>query len=93
MSTLPNTSTWYIYMLLCADGSLYTGITTDCDRRLKEHNESNKLGAKYTRPRRPVALAWSEEVASRSLASKREYQIKQYSRAKKLALISGFSSS
>ncbi|WP_084629055.1 GIY-YIG nuclease family protein [Neptunomonas japonica] len=90
MSTLSNSPTWYIYILRCADGSLYTGITTDCDRRLKEHNESNTLGAKYTRPRRPVVLVWSEAVVSRSLASKREYQIKQYSRVKKLALINSF---
>ncbi|WP_293267496.1 GIY-YIG nuclease family protein [Neptunomonas sp.] len=87
MSTLSNTSTWYIYILCCADGSLYTGITTDCDRRLKEHNECNKLGAKYTRPRRPVVLVWSEAVASRSLACQREHQIKQLGRVKKLALI------
>ena len=82
-----NSPVWYIYMLLCADGSLYTGITTDCERRLKEHNGNNKLGAKYTRARRPVVLVWKEASGCRSLAGKREYQIKQYSREKKLALI------
>ncbi|WP_090728816.1 GIY-YIG nuclease family protein [Neptunomonas qingdaonensis] len=84
-----NSPTWYIYILLCADGSLYTGITTDCDRRLKEHNESRTLGAKYTRTRRPVTMVWREDAGSRSLASKREYAIKQLSRAKKLALFGG----
>ncbi len=84
---LHNSSTWYIYILLCADDSLYTGITTDCERRLKEHNESPLLGAKYTRTRRPVAMVWREGAASRSLAAKREYAIKRLSRAKKLALL------
>lgn len=89
LPTLHNSPTWYIYILLCADGSLYTGITTDCDRRLKEHNESLSLGAKYTRARRPVTMVWRENVANRSLASKREYAIKQLSRSKKLALFGG----
>ncbi len=84
---LNNPPTWYIYILLCADGSLYTGITTDCERRLKEHNQSNRLGAKYTRVRRPVSLLWKEMSVSRSMASKREYEIKKYTRDKKLALI------
>ena len=87
--TLSNSPIWYIYILLCADGSLYTGITTDCARRLKEHNESRSLGAKYTRTRRPVAMVWRENVVSRSLASRREYAIKQLSRTKKLALFGG----
>lgn len=70
---------------------MYTGITTDCDRRLREHNESPSLGAKYTRTRRPVSMVWRENVANRSLAAKREYAIKQLSRAKKLALFGGTS--
>lgn len=70
----------------CADGTLYTGITTDLDRRLREHNENDK-GAKYTRARRPVSCVYNEQVESRSTAAKREYQIRQLSRQQKLALI------
>ena len=77
---------WYVYIVECADGSLYTGISTDVDRRLLEHNYSLKA-AKYTRSRRPVKLVWSKEVANRSEASKEEYKIKRLSRKKKLALI------
>jgi len=76
-----------VYIVRCADGTLYTGIATDVARRIKEHNHSNK-GAKYTRTRRPVTLVHSEVFDDRSAASKREYQIKkQMSRAEKLALI------
>ena len=74
-------------MLECSDGTLYTGITTDIERRLDEHNNSPK-GAKYTRARRPVALVYSEELESRSEASKREYFIKhKMSRKEKLELV------
>jgi len=76
-----------VYIVRCADGTLYTGIATDVARRIKEHNHSNK-GAKYTRTRRPVTLVHSEIFDDRSAASKREYQIKKrMSRAEKLALI------
>ena len=78
----------YVYMLRCGDDSLYTGYTTDLDRRVWEHNHSNK-GAKYTRSRRPVVLVHSESYSSRSEAMKREYAIKQLSRADKLKLIGG----
>ena len=74
-------------MLECSDGTLYTGITTDLERRLDEHNTSNK-GAKYTRARRPVVLVYFEEVENRSLASKREFSIKKMSRTKKINLFS-----
>lgn len=77
---------WYTYILQCVDDSLYTGITTDLDRRLSEHNTSNK-GAKYTRTRRPVILKYWETFDSRSTASQREYEIKQLSRKSKLNLI------
>ena len=77
---------WYVYIVECADGSLYTGISTDVQRRLLEHNFSSK-GAKYTRSKRPVRLVWSKEVADRSEASIEEYRIKKLSRKKKLALI------
>ena len=78
---------YFVYMLECADGTLYTGITTDLERRLDEHNNSSK-GAKYTRARRPVILVYSEALETRSLASKREFLIKKLSRNKKLVLIS-----
>lgn len=79
-------SKWYVYIVECADGSLYTGITTDVSRRLLEHNYSFKA-AKYTRSRRPVRMVWSKEVSDRSHASKEEYRIKKLSRKKKLDLI------
>ena len=79
---------YYTYILLCADNTLYTGITTDLERREEEHNNSDK-GAKYTRVRRPVKLVYSEKFEDRSTASKREYYIKKkMSRAEKLKLIS-----
>jgi len=67
---------YYLYMVLCADDTLYTGITTDLERRVEEHNSSNK-GAKYTRARRPVILVYNEVYENRSEASKREYFIKK----------------
>lgn len=77
---------YYLYILQCADDSLYTGITVDVDRRLSEHNDS-KLGAKYTKARRPVMLVYTKEFVDRSTASKEENRIKQLSRAEKLELI------
>jgi len=84
-----NTSTnWFVYILACNDNSLYTGITTDLERRLQEHNEGNK-GSKYTRARRPVKLVYSEPASDRSTASQREIQLKSLSSEKKRALIKG----
>tara|TARA_B110000902_G_C13996308_1_gene470886 strand:- start:239 stop:496 length:258 start_codon:yes stop_codon:yes gene_type:complete len=77
---------WWVYIVACSDGSLYTGITTDQVRRIAEHNDSKK-GAKYTRNRRPVDLVYSEMLPNRSAASKREYEIKKLSRYDKLKLI------
>jgi putative endonuclease len=77
---------WFVYILECADGTLYTGITTDLDRRLAEHNEG-KLGARYTRVRRPVKLRYSEQFENRSEASKAEARTKKLSRKQKQALI------
>jgi len=77
---------WYVYILQCADKTLYTGITVDLARRLEEHN-SSQLGAKYTRARRPVKMVYSKKFRSRSAASKAEYQIKKLSRENKLKLI------
>jgi len=78
---------WVVYILRCADNSLYTGITTDIKRRIIEHNNDNKKGAKYTRVRRPVALVYVEKRDSRADASRREYQLKKLSRDKKQQLI------
>ena len=77
---------YYVYILECSDKTLYTGIATDLQRRLDEHNNSDK-GAKYTKIRRPLKLMYSEESENRSSASKREYEIKKLSRKKKLELI------
>lgn len=77
---------YYLYVLKCADKTLYTGITVDLPRRIKEHN-AGKLGAKYTRGRRPVRLVYSKKFRSRSTASKAEFKIKQLSRKEKLKLI------
>lgn len=78
---------WQVYIVRCADGSLYTGIARDLERRITEHNTDKGQGASYTRSRRPVRLVYQEPASDRSAASKREYQIKQLSRAQKLALI------
>lgn len=80
---------YYVYIVQCADNTLYTGIAIELERRMSEHNHSDK-GAKYTRARRPVTLVYSEEYLNRSLASKREYEIKKkMSRTAKLELIAG----
>jgi len=76
---------YFLYILQCADDTLYTGITTDLDRRIKEHNNS-KLGAKYTKIRRPVKLVYSQQFTDRSEASKEESRIKKLSRQQKLSL-------
>lgn len=79
---------WHIYILRCADDTLYTGVTTDLVRRVSEHNESLK-GAKYTRVRRPVSLVYSEVFEDRSTACVREAAIKKLSREEKSKLIKG----
>lgn len=76
---------WVVYMLRCGDGSLYTGCTNDLPRRLEAHQSGR--GAKYTRGRPPVALAYREEVPDRSAALRREAAIKRLTRQQKLALI------
>ncbi len=75
----------FVYILVCADGTLYTGWTTDVERRLEEHNAGR--GARYTRGRRPVELAYYEEVADRSTALRREAALRRLRRSEKLALI------
>lgn len=81
------TPAWTVYILRCSDGSLYTGITRDVARRVEEHNAKGRPGARYTRSRCPVVLVYQEPAASRSLASQREYRIKQLPRSAKLALV------
>ena len=78
---------WFVYILRCADGTLYSGITTDPDRRIRQHNGELVGGAKYTRNRRPVELVWQEPHLDRSAASKRESLLKKLSRKAKLQLI------
>lgn len=75
----------YTYILSCADGSLYTGYTTDLTRRVEVHNAGK--GAKYTRSRLPVQLVYFEEFETESEAKKRECAVKKLTRAEKLALI------
>jgi putative endonuclease len=81
-----NEGMYFLYIVKCADKTLYTGITVDLDRRIKEHN-SSALGAKYTRARRPVRLVYSKKFRNRSAASKAESKIKNLTRAEKLELI------
>jgi putative endonuclease len=78
---------WTVYILRCADGSLYTGVTRDIARRVVEHNSSGRLAARYTRARRPVVLVYKEAVRTRASACRREYRIKQLSRIEKLILV------
>ncbi|MEE4662100.1 MAG: GIY-YIG nuclease family protein [Halieaceae bacterium] len=77
---------WQVYLLRCADGTLYTGVTRDLPRRLRQHNGELAGGARYTRGRRPVSLLWSEAVADRAAAQAREAEIKKLSRLEKLLL-------
>ena len=79
-------SGWHVYILKCSDDTLYTGITTDIKRRFAEHEAG--IGAKYTKGRSPLTLIYSEECKDRSLASKRELEIKSLSKKQKLALLS-----
>ena len=73
---------YWVYQVRCADGTFYTGITTDAVRRIKEHNASAR-GARYTKTRRPVELVYSEMALSRGEAQKREYILRHLSHAEK----------
>lgn len=75
---------WWVYILQCVDGTLYTGMAADVDRRVKVHNQGR--GAKYTRGRRPVRVVYRESCASRGQALRREAAIKKLTRAEKLDL-------
>ena len=80
---------WYVYLLRCADDTLYAGCTTDPQRRLEQHNAGR--GAKYTRTRRPVTLVYVEQAEDHSQALRREAALKRLSRKEKLALIAASS--
>jgi putative endonuclease len=80
---------WYVYIIECSDGTLYTGITTDVNKRIETHNKGK--GAKYTRGRTPVVLLISFSVESKVVALKEEYRIKQLTRADKLLLVNKLS--
>ncbi|KLH96139.1 GIY-YIG nuclease family protein [Brevibacillus formosus] len=86
---IPSSKSHYVYILSCADGTLYTGYTTELIRRLAAHNEGK--GAKYTRGRGPVELLYWEEGADRSWGLRREESIKRLTRKKKEELIGGAS--
>jgi len=73
---------YFLYILRCNDGTYYTGISTDVNRRLKEHNQSS-IGAKYTKTRRPVTLLYSKVIGTRSEACKEEHRVKRLSRKEK----------
>ena len=79
------TDTWHVYIIRCADDTLYTGITKNVDKRIQKHNAGN--GAKYTKGRLPVKLVYKQKVGSHSAALKREHQIKSLPRKEKLALL------
>jgi predicted GIY-YIG superfamily endonuclease len=81
----PASDVWFVYVLRCADGSLYTGITKDVDRRCRQHNAGT--ASRYTRSRRPTCLVYQEAHPNRSAALKREAAIKSLSRREKMALI------
>ncbi|MDR3546926.1 MAG: GIY-YIG nuclease family protein [Candidatus Pacebacteria bacterium] len=80
---------YFLYILECADTTLYTGSTNDLERRLQQHNHS-KRGARYTKARRPVRLLYTEEFPTRGDALRRESEIKSWRRGEKLALIQSF---
>ena len=75
--------TWHVYVVVCFDNSFYCGITTNIERRIKQHNGELSGGAKYTRSRRPCRLVYKEKAENRSTASKREYWFKKLSRKQK----------
>lgn len=87
MNMVADKDRWHVYLLRCADDSLYTGVTKDLEQRLAQHNAGK--GAKYTRGRRPVALVWSQSAESHGEALRQEILIKKLGRAEKLRLIVG----
>ena len=86
-TVLTDTKQWFVYILRCADNSLYTGVALDVNKRLEQHNGLDKNGAKYTQARRPVKLVYQESCQSRSEACQREYAIKSLKKHQKELLI------
>ncbi|EGM68093.1 GIY-YIG nuclease family protein [Shewanella sp. HN-41] len=86
-SEIEQVSMWYLYLIRCANGHLYTGITTDVTRRFNEHQSNGPKAAKYLRGKGPLTLMYQEQVGTRSDALKREIAVKKLGRAQKLALI------
>lgn len=86
MTKSKESADWFVYILECSDKTLYTGITTNIEKRVAQHN-NGKEGAKYTRVRRPVKCVYSESKKNRSEASKREHAIKKLTRLEKVKLI------
>jgi len=82
-----NSKSWFVYILRCVDNTLYTGVTKDVDKRLRQHNGFLKNGAKYTHSRRPVKLVYQEISNSRSDACKREYAIRRLNKVQKERLV------
>jgi len=78
---------WNVYILRCADNTLYTGIAIDLNKRIDEHNNDNRKAAKYTRVRRPVKLVYAETCKDRSAAASREALIKRLKRIEKEEII------
>ncbi len=89
-SLLMSDAVWFLYMIQCANGHLYTGVTLDIERRFKEHQIGGAKAAKYLRGKGPLRLVYNEAVGSQSDALKREIAIKRFPRAKKLALVGAY---
>ncbi|KFZ37642.1 hypothetical protein HR45_09470 [Shewanella mangrovi] len=84
---MTETQQWHLYMIRCHGGELYTGVTTDVERRFKEHQAGGAKAAKYLRGRGPLQLAYHELIGDKRAAHQREWQVKQLSRTQKLQLI------
>lgn len=80
---------YYFYILRCLDNSLYCGMTSNLEKRIKEHNSDNSKGAKYLRGRKPVIVVYSETYSDIKSAMSREFEVKKWSKAKKEALVEG----
>ena len=87
--TADDSAIWSLYIIQCADDSLYIGITTEVERRFEEHQNGGPKSAKYVRGRGPLKLVFHTEIGDRSLASKYEYACKRLSKSQKTQLISG----
>lgn len=83
-------SEWHVYLVLCADSTLYAGVTTDLHRRVDQHNGQLVGGARYTCARRPVRLVWWKPCSNRSTAQQEEASLRRLSRAQKWALVEAF---